>query len=751
MTVLAGLLLTVVVGSSLAWNLAQTARATEEMARTHARAAFDKDVLYRRWNARNMGVYAPASKTTSPNPYLELDRRDIQTPGALINPAYMTRQVHELGANDGGVLGHITSLKPIRPQNAADTWETVALKRFERGATEHSSLEVLAGVDYLRLMKPLLTERACLKCHAAQGYSLGDVRGGISVAIPMAPLRAIEQTSRHSLILWHGVLWLLGLAGIGIWRRTAGSRERERRMSQTALLEHAERFEKMFARHDAVMLLINPQTGKIVDANAAAARMYGYSRDELSALTIFDINQLSTEEVEAEMRNAMEQNVNCFVFPHRLASGEIRTVEVHSTAIAVGQETLLFSIVNDISDRVQAEADRTQLEQQLRQSQKMEAIGQLAGGVAHDFNNLLTAILCNCDLGGDGLPPQHPAAQSLAEIRGASERAVSLTSQLLAFSRKQLLQPRTINLNNIVGELDKLLGRLLSEDIELETVLDPELGLVHVDPRQLEQVILNLAVNARDAMPDGGVLTISTANVEATTADETSAGLRVMVAVADTGCGMSEEVRSKIFEPFFTTKGRSRGTGLGLSTAYGIVQQSAGDIQIESEVGRGTTLRVLLPRVTEAAPDSARAQAISQRSEPERGSNTILVCEDDERVLDVTATTLRKAGYTVLTAENGEAAIRLADEHTGMIDLLLTDVVMPGASGKAVADALTAQRPEIAVIFMSGYTDDVIGHHGVLEEDTCFIQKPFSPQELVGRVAGLLSKSEEARPRRGPS
>jgi len=396
------------------------------------------------------------------------------------------------------------------------------------------------------------------------------------------------------------------------------------------------------------------------------------------------------------------------------------------------------AIVNNYRDVT----DRRILEEQVILSQKMEAIGRLAGGVAHDFNNILTAIGGYTDLLLADLPAGDHRRHDVEEISQAAQRAAGLTHQLLAFSRRQVLQPKVISFNALVPDIEKMLRRLIGEDILLATVLDRRLGNVRADPGQLEQVIVNLAVNARDAMPNGGRLTIETRNVEldevyATDHPSVKPGRYVMLAVTDTGVGMDEETKARIFEPFFTTKVRGKGTGLGLATVYGIVQQTGGHIWPYSEPGRGTTMRVYLPRVDDPTdpiehPGDA-ALAVG-------GTETILIVEDEAPVRAVTRQLLQRNGYTVMEAADGPAALALVDgEAAGQhIDLLLTDVIMPGMSGRELADQLRVRRPNLRVLFMSGYTDDAVVRHGMLEPGLAYLEKPFRPTTLLRKVRGVL-------------
>lgn len=385
-------------------------------------------------------------------------------------------------------------------------------------------------------------------------------------------------------------------------------------------------------------------------------------------------------------------------------------------------------------------ASRRDLEQQLRQSQKMEAIGRLAGGVAHDFNNLLTAINGYSSLALQRSNPDDRVKGYLEEIKKAGERAANLTRQLLAFGRKQMLKPVVLNLNDIVSDMNKMLRRLIGEDIRFTAKFDPDLKPIKADPGQIEQVLVNLVVNSRDAMPQGGILTIETTNFESHAEFAVkhlglAPGQYVVLTVSDSGCGMDEKTKARIFEPFFTTKEKGRGTGLGLSTVYGIVKQSGGSVWVYSELGKGTVFKVYFPQLEEG-PEFAKP-ALVETAVP-RGSETILVVEDEDVVRGLARKILEQAGYYVLDARGGEEALRLCRELPGPIHLLLTDVVMPETSGKEIAECMQKLRPLTRVLYMSGYTDDAIVHHGVLDSNVEFIQKPFTPIALARKVREVL-------------
>jgi len=519
----------------------------------------------------------------------------------------------------------------------------------------------------------------------------------------------------------------------------------ERKKTEQALRETEERYRLLFDINPLPMWVYDRDTLGFLAVNDAALGHYGYSRDEFLSMTIKDIR--SAEDVPTLVDKISNENgfYSAGTWSHRKKDGSVIDVEIISHPLFFGGRKAKLVLANDVTERSRAENALRETEEQLRQTQKLEGVGHLAGGIAHDFNNLLTVINGFCALAMRGLQTEDPLLANLEEIKKAGDRATSLTRQLLAFSRRQVLQPKVLNLDDVVTDMEKMLHRIIGEHIDLRAVLEPTLGNVSADPGQIEQIILNLVVNARDSMPEGGKLTLETDNVfldEEYVKNHVGAqvGPHVMLAVTDTGHGMDQQTLSRIFEPFFTTKELGKGTGLGLSTVYGIVKQSGGNIWVYSEPSRGTTFKVYLPRVDDAADEYKRTIEETKLAE---GTETILLVEDEAMLRKLARQTLKGYGYQILEASNGDEAIAVARQYEGEIQLLLTDVIMPGRNGRELSNCLLESRPKLRVLFMSGYTDDAIVHQGVLDESANFIQKPFPPDSLAQKVRAVLDQGED--------
>jgi PAS domain S-box-containing protein len=474
--------------------------------------------------------------------------------------------------------------------------------------------------------------------------------------------------------------------------------------------------------------------GRIVSWNRGAERIYGFIADEIRGRSVSVLFLPHSEELQS-VKQAFQRGENLDRHETKGVREDGAVIDVSVTISRIQSDAGNFAGASMIARDI---TEHKRLQQEFCVSQKMDAIGRLAAGVAHDFNNLLTVIAGYSTLLLGDMSEDDPGYAGICEIHKAGERAAALTRQLLAFCRKQPLEPKTLNINSIVADMHRMLQPLIGEDIDLVTVLHPALGSTKADPGQIEQVIMNLALNARDAMPNGGKLTLETANVEFDTADaerhiSISPGVYVMLAMTDTGIGMTPEIQARIFEPFFTTKGQGEGTGLGLATVYGIVKQSGGTILVHSEPGHGTTFKIYLPAVQEAPVTRDSAAQPS----PSGGTETVLVVEDEDAIRRLVCSVLKKAGYTVLEAKNGNEALRIAEGREGGIDLMISDIVMPCMGGAELASRLASSRPGMKVMFISGYTDNAIHQHGVLP-NAVFLEKPFLPKTLARKVREVL-------------
>ncbi|MDD2272122.1 MAG: DUF3365 domain-containing protein [Desulfuromonadaceae bacterium] len=904
---LLGIIWTLLLIMSSGWDYIRHDKSTKDIARAEGYIAFQKDTLYRKWASNHGGVYVPVTEQTQPNPSLShIPERDITTPSGkrltLINPAYMTRQVFEMADNEGNfVKGHITSLNPIRPENAPDSWERNALKAFEGGAKEVSEIQTINGQQYMRFMRPFIVDDPCLKCHAPQGYKRGDLRGGISVSVPMAIYTVGSNKLLAGSAFTHFMFWIMGIGLISYSSRRLsqsyallrdkniqleheiGEREvaqenlqeqacqleeeiLERQQTQHTLAQSEERFRTAIinapfpimihaddgqvvqisstwteitgytlsdiptirdwvrkaygVNHEVVEAYIDNlynlgaridegeykittlsgetriwdfssaplgilsdgrrlvisiakditdrkltedalrtskerleraeqvsksgnwelhlDSGKIISSKGAAI-IYGVENDSLefeySAIKSMPLPEYRPT-LDAGMKKLMEENGSYDIeFKIKIPNTEI-IKDIHSVATYDREKGIIFGIIQDITANKRLEA-------QLQQAQKMEAVGRLAGGVAHDFNNMLTIILGHAQLALMGLDPALPLNEHLTSIQNAAERSADLTRQLLAFARKQTIAPKVLDLNESVSDMLKMLQRLIGEDIRLTWQPGTGLWQVMVDPSQIDQVLANLCVNARDAITDVGMITIATGNStfeenHLATDDhpDVLAGEYVWISVNDDGCGISKEAIAHIFEPFFTTKAPGEGTGLGLATVFGIVKQNNGFINVYSEPGMGASFKIYFPR--HLGQTEYKATESAEVSIP-RGEETILVVEDESAILNMARMLLEKQGYTVLAANSPGEAIRLSDEYCDEIHLLMTDVIMPGMNGRDLAKTILLQHPNIKCLFMSGYTADVIAHHGVLEKGVYFIQKPFSLPDLAIKVKEVLN------------
>ena len=831
-----------------------------QIARHIAAETLDRDLVYRRWVTRCGGVYAPVSDWLRPDPWLEglVENRDITTPSGklltLVNPTYMTRMVYDIFRKEKKSRNHITSLKPLCPENRPDAREKQALHFFVReGVGEFSEIGEIDGQPALFFMRRLPVEKPCLKCHIRHGHQAGNIRGGISIWIPLTPLELSLRPLLKRQMLIFLAIFLLGL--LGLWwvylrlkENFSRIRDQERWLlallnssvvgigqvtnrvitnvnsrcceilgyEKSELLEENTRFlypdEENFQKVGelysnpgrSIEIMVRRKDGKLVDLLLTASHLTGCPADGtiFTMVDVSDRKQVERKlwESEKKFRGMMEvirdpiliysqqrriEYVNPAMietigkdctgdFCYRALHGiEQPCPECHLDGVINGKSlegeisypkgscnSYLVSLVplehgNGTVSVLAVFKDITEINEmkkRLYQAQKMESIGILAGGVAHDFNNILTVIRGHAEMGMMSLEADNKIYQDFAAIERAGARARQLVSQLLAFSRKQRINPRPLVLIEVVHELYKMLRRLIDEDITIEITSTGRQLPILADQGQIEQVIINLVVNAADAIRSSEQRvkkTISLSVATATLADEFVAhhpdcrpGFYICMTVTDTGCGMNAETRERIFEPFYTTKEIGRGTGLGLATVYGIVSQNQGCIEVESEPGKGSTFKVYWPVLEKEEKVTTNLEEEDWTKLP-GGSETILVVEDDAAVREIACRHLRRAGYQVIEAENGAQALDLIAVGGGRdIDLVFTDIVMPVLDGWELEHRVREHYPEIRILFATGYFDEHLrdAAAGALSSRD-ILDKPYQPGELLRRIRQILDTS----------
>ncbi len=749
---------TLVLAIFLGWNIIRSKKDALHLAQHAARAYFNKDQAFRLWATKHGGVYVEETEATPANPYLShvLDR-DIVTPSGkkltLMNPAYMLRQVMTDYSNLFGVRGKNTSLKPMNPVNKPDPWEAKALHAFENGADEIFEITEMDGEDYLRLMRPMITTKGCLKCHGFQGYKVGDVRGGVGVSVPLAVYKGLYTEHRQTVVLYHFLTWAMGL-GVLFFLATRGrsllisrdqiSSDRESINEQLRLI--------LDSLKEGVLGL--DKKGNATFINPAATAMVQYKPEEIIGKSVHSLihhtkNDGATLSIEECPHHQALSSGTVHFTPYDTLWRKDRTnLTAESTTSPIQKDGENLGAVITFRD-ASLEIEKQNLERQLRQAQKVEAIGTLAGGIAHDFNNILTAILGYAQVVQESLPKESDAWQCQHEVLRAGKRAKELVRQILTFSRKteQDMQPLQIQL--IVKEAIKLLRASIPSTIMIQESINPECGAVLADPTQVHQVMMNLCTNAFYAMREtGGVLKVSVDMVQLPQEKLSNnitltAGQYLRMAISDTGCGITKENCEKIFEPYFTTKPKGEGTGLGLSVVHGIVKNHQGDITVYSEIHKGTTFQVYLPLM-------ATGQAEEQKELAEQvipgGNERILVVDDEPQLAILINKLLTTLGYEVKSLTSSVDALEILRKKSGSFDLLITDLTMPYLTGKQLAKHLRVSGIEIPIILCTGFSNEINNEHGEQQEINGYLLKPIIKRDLALAVRKTLDTCRTENP-----
>nr|MBF0222923.1 DUF3365 domain-containing protein [Desulfobulbaceae bacterium] len=736
---------------SLYWNLHLVTNQTEATALHVAKAYFDKDLALRLWGAKHGGVYAPVSEDNPPNPYLShVPERDIVTPSGkqltLVNPAYMIRQMMAEFSNLTGVGGHLTSLKLLNPINKPDPWEEKKLKVFDEGVKEVTSFEVVDGKPVLRLMRPFITQKPCLKCHGHQGYEVGDVRGATSMSIPMAPYRLIESEMRWQLIATHLLILALGLLGIG-WGCWLVNRNINRHFALQGKLEKQNEFiHSIFESLSHPFFVIDANTFALEIANSTAL-----GGKLLFGQTCYSLSHHEDEPCCGTHHpcpiNLMKETKSSTTVEHVHfdADGNERTVEVHCFPILDenGELSKVVEYAIDITERRAMERDRENLQCQLQQSQKMEAIGTLAAGIAHDFNNILSAVIGYSELGKMNSSEGDKSGKYFVEINNAGLRAGQLIKQILTFSRQGNDSCFPIQIQSIVKEVVKLLKATIPTSIEIRSEIDPQCEqiLIMADQTQIHQVLMNLCTNAYHEMREtGGVLTVSLAKKVLEDGDaqlnelDICPGPYLTLSVQDSGPGIDQTIMTKIFEPFFTTKKHGEGTGMGLAVVHGIVKKHMGAIAVDSELGKGTTFTIFLP-ITQSSMESQPVETVFPIP---KGSERILIVDDEGPIVALSKTFLMSLGYEVSATSSSLEALSLYEKNPKNFDLLLTDMAMPHMSGAELVRKVRAIRPNFPVILCTGFSEVINREKAQALGIQEFIMKPIVLTDLAKSIRKVL-------------
>lgn len=725
---------TLAIGCLLGIRVFNARREVRRVALSRAQDSFRKDLAYRLWATQRGGVYVPLDALTPANPSLrDHTNREITSAQGkvytLVNPAYMVRMVHGLSAAQFGIWSHLTSLNPVRPENSPDAWERAVLQRFESGTREYWDEQTLVGRPHLRYMGPLPVEPGCLLCHVGQGYQVGQVRGGISVAIPLDIDGGFLGGFQGRVFL----LALSGLWGLGLLAMWLLARQEQRHtLHRNQALADRQTAERTLRTREALLrtyfdaapdgIFVTDREGRYLQVNRAAEQMTGYPASELLGMTVQDLDVTqSGGAVPASFQTLLETHTILQEIELRRKDGSSFPVLLRAAKI---NDDLMIGLCRDLTEQKRLEAERRQLDQEIQHSQQLESLGSLAGGIAHDMNNVLAAVLGLGSVLQVKLAHDPALGRAVETILHAAGRGRDLVKGLTDFARKDLLEPRPLDLNALIKKEAALLHRTTLQRVELVLDLDPELPQVLGDPNALANALMNLCVNALDAMPKGGRLRLLTSHQDR----------QVQVRVEDTGEGMSPETQKRALEPFFTTKAVGKGTGLGLSMVYGTLKAHGGTIEIRSEPGQGTQIRLTLPALGDS-PAEAVAAGASCPVQPQ--ALRVLLVDDDELVRESVPTMLDLLGHRTETASGGLEALRRLQADLE-VDLVILDLNMPGMSGLETLARIRLLRPELPILVATGFREE--GLEDALAQHTgiTLLLKPFELDHLAAKLREVL-------------
>jgi PAS domain S-box-containing protein len=726
---------------SAIWNLHENYRSNYDKALIEAETISQHNLAYRRWNSMHDGVYAKVRGINRPNPYIIRPDRDIiavdGTRLTMINPFQMTKQAYDLLKHQSpelAVLNRTVSLDPLNPDNNPDPREVKALQGFEDGKGPLSEITTIGGASYMRLMSPYVTEKRCLPCHQHQGYEVGDIRGGMSIAVPMQPYYESAVSARKIIMATHAILWLLGavtifLFFVGIRNYKIAIKEKEEKFRIVS--EFAYNFEYWISNKKQ-LAFISP----------SCERITGYSRND------FERNKhLMFDMIHPDDKKMWETHLVDFEEPahsdleYRIIAKDGQTHWLSHTCSPIyvdGQFLGRRGSNRDITDN-------KRLKEELLQARKIEELGHFAAGVAHDFNNVLASIATFSHLMMDVIREEDSLLyEHINHIIIAAKLGQNMTSNLLMFGRRRSSNLQDCNLNEIIGNIESVIRSLLTKEINCQIALTDAKPPIKADPHQIEQVLINLVTNARDAMPEGGDLFIATQRISlhqgrAGKFRNIPAGNYMLLSVSDTGSGIAEENLTTIFKPFFSTKASHKGTGLGLAILDNIIKQHNGFIDIDTVLQQGTTFQVYLP--LQGDGDNGAADRVGSEQEIDQKKKTLLLVDDDWLLRKSLQLFLQKSGKSVLTAADGDEAIRVYKEHKGKIDLVILDVVMPKKKGRQVYDILKQENPQVKALFISGSTEAILKEEKILENGLNFLAKPLDLNAFRLKVEELCNES----------